>query len=431
MAEPLVIPVAHDFNCEWCWVGLHQILRLRREFELEFEWLGYEQYPEEDPWLVSPARPRIPNRPTTPSRLDLQLALHDLTIPDIDRPKKTRTYNAHQAVEFLKESGKKPDDFIESIYRAFWEQGCDINDIHVLTELARGHVEDVSRMTDAIARRRYRDRTVKFDAEAYKNGVFNIPTFWIGGERYAEQPYRILAEVIGTQTPQRLNASTPVSETLNSANTSTIYTHLTYPSPPKDRPYTFINMVATIDGKILTGGRDEPVVDLGSKFDHQMMKRIESSADAVLLGAQTLRAAKKTWNPAAQTRIVISRSGNLPFDSCFFTGNPIIASPEPVEAPDGIEQLHFQSIEELLSTLKARGIDKLLVLGGSTLNAELFQKEQVDEIFLTLAPKIKLGEDVPTIADGEPLPRERIQNYTIVERHQVGDELFLRYRRNR
>src|SRR5690242_2828296 len=117
MAEPLVIPVAHDFNCEWCWVGLHQVQRLRREFGVEFEWLAYEQYPEEDPWLVSPARLPIPNRPSTPSRLDLQLALHGLRIPDIDRPKKARTWNAHQLVEFVKDSGEKPDDLIESIYR--------------------------------------------------------------------------------------------------------------------------------------------------------------------------------------------------------------------------------------------------------------------------------------------------------------------------
>ena len=71
------------------------------------------------------------------------------------------------------------------------------------------------------------------------------------------------------------------------------------------------------------------------------------------------------------------------------------------------------------------------MLGGSELNAQLLKADVVDELFLTVAPKIKLGRDVPTYAGGEPLPREAILDFDLLESHVLGDEVFLRYRRRR
>ena len=78
----------------------------------------------------------------------------------------------------------------------------------------------------------------------------------------------------------------------------------------------------------------------------------------------------------------------------------------------------------------ALGVKTLLVEGGSEINAQLFECEAVDEMFLTIAPKIKLGEDIPTIADGNPLPREKVQQYKLLESHVWDSEIFLRYQRN-
>ncbi len=198
----------------------------------------------------------------------------------------------------------------------------------------------------------------------------------------------------------------------------------------------FINMVSTIDGKIITGERNESVHDLGSKSDKILMKRIEAAADAVLLGAETLRAAQKSWNPNTAKRIVVSKTGNVPLDSGYLgNGEPMVVVPQScsVDYPQPIEKVSFgeDSVDfsALLSKLHADGVRHLLVLGGSEINAQFFGAGLVDEIFLTLAPKIKLGRDVPTIADGHPLGRAEIQKFQLVETHQVEDELFLRYRR--
>ncbi len=86
--------------------------------------------------------------------------------------------------------------------------------------------------------------------------------------------------------------------------------------------------------------------------------------------------------------------------------------------------------KELLRIMRQDiGIENLLCEGGSKLNATLFEQGLVDEIFLTLAAKIKLGEETPTMADGNPLSRGHIQNFELLSVIQESNELFLRYRR--
>lgn len=218
-----------------------------------------------------------------------------------------------------------------------------------------------------------------------------------------------------------------------------VYTELSFPEPPEGRPYVFINMVSTIDGKIVTGNRDEPVMDLGSAVDHATMRQIQAQADGILIGAGTLRSTPKLWYPEGKYRFVASRSGVVDPFVRFFGDDPgrafVVTSiqgaervPEDAQAICvGVEELDFV---ELLGIMRSEmDIRYLLVEGGSHLNAELFRAGLVDEIFLTFAPKIKLGEDVPTIADGVALDRSEIQEFELFGVKQVASELFLRYRR--
>jgi riboflavin biosynthesis pyrimidine reductase len=76
-------------------------------------------------------------------------------------------------------------------------------------------------------------------------------------------------------------------------------------------------------------------------------------------------------------------------------------------------------------------VRRVLVEGGSELNAMLLGQDLVDEIFLTVAPKIKMGRQTPTIAGGEPFARAELTNWHLHAHHLVNDELFLRYRRAR
>jgi riboflavin biosynthesis pyrimidine reductase len=199
-------------------------------------------------------------------------------------------------------------------------------------------------------------------------------------------------------------------------------------------------MVTTIDGKIVTGERGEPVQDLGSDVDHLMMRRIQSSVDAVLIGAENQRTTPKLWYRKELIRIVVTRSGNVLYPSRFFDDAPemaIVMCPRSATLPDlplgvkvlrfGEESLMWEAAMEHLADVE--NISTLLVEGGSEVNAQLLEQGLPDELFLTIAPKIKLGADVPTYADGVALPRERVQEFLLLESHVYGDEVFLRYRR--
>ena len=192
----LVIPVAHDFICPWCWVALLQVNRLKEEFPVEFDWLGYELFPEELEWPDhQPGTPPPANKPPVPSRFDFILIADGVTVPATDRPKKMRTFYAHQAVEYGKTEGVGPE-ITERLYRAYWEEAKEINNPEVLVELGQGLIKDLGAYEKAIRERTFRDKIVGFDDEAYSKGVYNVPTYFIGGESLAEQPYVILKRAI-------------------------------------------------------------------------------------------------------------------------------------------------------------------------------------------------------------------------------------------
>lgn len=198
------IQVAHDFTCPWCWIGLHQAIRLEREFGVEMDWIGYELWPEELGW-PAPAAPTpelATNRPKTPTRLDLAYAAESMEKPTAERPKRMRIHNALQAVEYAKTEGVG-NELLKRLYEEYWQNGAAIGEIAVLEDLARGIVKDIPAMSRAIEERRFKAEIVPFDDDAYAKGVYNVPTFFIGGVRYAEEPYVVLAQAIREATAVR------------------------------------------------------------------------------------------------------------------------------------------------------------------------------------------------------------------------------------
>jgi riboflavin biosynthesis pyrimidine reductase/predicted DsbA family dithiol-disulfide isomerase len=419
---PLTIPVAHDFVCPWCWVGWIQSQRLRAELGVRFDWVGYELWPAE---LPRPAPgvpvPKDARRPVTPSRFDFLLTIEGLTLPDVPQPSGVDTHAAHEAVEYAKTEGAQ-EAAMEALYRAFWERGEHIGDPETVIALVGPHVSDVSALRKAIESRQFADNIVGFDDPAHENGVFNVPTFFIGSERYAEQPYNVLCSAIQAELAAAV-----------------LYRPLSFAPQPSDRPLTMINMVTTIDGKILSGERSESVIDLGSKFDHEVMRRIEEQSDCVIVGAQTLRATPKTWSPRTRHRVVVTASGNVPADHSFLCeGAPIVAhtSGARLALGSGVSLWNMGSgsadLDALLRRLfTERDIRRILILGGSELNAAFLERDLVDELFWTVAPKVKLGRDIPTYADGTPLPKDKMLHFELVTHTAVGNELFVRYRRKK
>jgi riboflavin biosynthesis pyrimidine reductase len=214
-----------------------------------------------------------------------------------------------------------------------------------------------------------------------------------------------------------------------------LYARVKFPGPPSNRPYILINMVATIDGKTVSGERDEPVMDLGSAIDHATLRKLERRAGAVLVGAGTVRATPKMWYPQGVRVFIVSRSLDLPWTARVFQDGSVagIITPARDGVPPGLKTIPVSAEDSLAQPLRELrteyGVSTLLCEGGSELNSALLREDLVDEIFLTVAPKIKLGRTVPTLAGGEPLPRSALLKFGLMSCRPVEDEVFLRYRR--
>jgi len=214
-----------------------------------------------------------------------------------------------------------------------------------------------------------------------------------------------------------------------------------------DRPYLALNFATTLDGRAAIEGRSGPI---GSEVDAEMLQRLRTRFDAVMIGAGTMRAERYgrivsdpqlrayrerillTHDPLA---VIVSNRLELPWDAPLFTdggGRVVIftaSEKEPPETatsvavvrhPDGVE------LDRALRWLREeRGIRSVLCEGGPTLHGRLREGDLADELFLTIAPKLA-GGDAPRILEGALPEVEELELAWLLEN---DGELFARYRR--
>lgn len=209
------------------------------------------------------------------------------------------------------------------------------------------------------------------------------------------------------------------------------------------RPYVIVNMVSSVDGKAQVAGS---AAGIGSALDRAVMRTLRAKADAVMVGAGTLRAERLTLGldetGLRQPMGIIVSSGaeNLPMEHLLSLRDQnvvLLTGRELRDAPDaGIEVLRAPTLPSgdldlsgALELLKEnRDIGVLLVEGGPSLNHALFSRGLVDELFLTVAPKLLGGKtgETSTILEGEEgglLPSD----LRLLSAFAAGGELFLRY----
>ena len=218
---------------------------------------------------------------------------------------------------------------------------------------------------------------------------------------------------------------------------------------PDDRPYTVVNFVSSADGRATFQGRSG---QLGDRADREMFHALREQVDAVMAGTRTIEIERygrvlgrherrerrlQTGRTAEPLMCIVTRSGEVP------VGSPIFAEPEArvvVFAPPGtevagvaaqVEVVELDPGELTLTTAMRRlrtdfGIGSLLCEGGPTLFGGLLQERLVDELFLTLAPKLTGGGMSPTITSGSELPELAPLALAWALEHEGS--LFLRYR---
>ena len=223
------------------------------------------------------------------------------------------------------------------------------------------------------------------------------------------------------------------------------------------RPFIFVNIAMTADGKITTANRR--VEAFSSARDRQHMLELRAQADAVMAGARTVDLNPVTMSAGGERyrrlrmqrglaryhlRVVVSGAGTLDPGAKIFERpfSPIIiltterASPQRLQALRrraqevivcGESQIDFGQAFRSLS--EKWNVQRLLCEGGGELNDALFRAGLVDELHLTICPRIFGGRSAPTLADG--LGQLKLADATALElksAKRYADELFLVYR---
>lgn len=220
------------------------------------------------------------------------------------------------------------------------------------------------------------------------------------------------------------------------------------------RPSVSVNFAITADGKVST--RKKTPSGFTSENDKRRFRKIRAEADAVLVGAGTLkadnmsmglsdpalqRARKKRGQSAQPLRVIVSASGRLDPKAKVFVspGAPIVifstqAMPERVRSwlATKADVWLFEKTVDLAEMMRILRVDyrirSVICEGGPTLFRSLLEADLIDTLHLTWAPVIFGGREASTLTGlpGEFLPH--LVRFKLASQEVLGTECFLTYR---
>ncbi len=224
----------------------------------------------------------------------------------------------------------------------------------------------------------------------------------------------------------------------------------------KHRPFTTVILAMSADGKIADVNRK--AADFGSKADKAHLEEQIATNDAVIFGANTLRAHGNTLTinnsqllqqriqagkPPQPIHIVVSQSARLNPEIRFFqqsirrwlvTNSPGALSWEKSDHSFFEEILVFDNpegkidLEVALQHLMSLGIKRLGVMGGGELVASMIELDLIDEIWLTICPLILGGYLAPTPVAGSGFLPNLAPRLQLLEVRTIEQEVFIHYR---
>lgn len=224
------------------------------------------------------------------------------------------------------------------------------------------------------------------------------------------------------------------------------------------------NFVASLDGvtALPEHERSSALISAGNPGDRFVMGLLRACADAVLIGAGTLRAhPRSTWTPdgafpdsaedfaelrsrlgmSERPRLaVVTTSGRLDLDHPGLVAGSIVLTTldgkrrlaHPNEAIDIVVVGNGEKVEPaaMIAALRDRAIDLILHEGGPTLFGELLSAGLVDELFLTISPRIagrsaqaeRLG-----LVEATAFAPDSLRAASLRSARRLGSHLLLRY----
>lgn len=202
-----------------------------------------------------------------------------------------------------------------------------------------------------------------------------------------------------------------------------LYSKLKFPKV-KARPFFYTNFVSTIDGVVQV--KKSGYWPIGSKVDYEVLIELRMQADCLIhggnlareFGAVTYKNISKTT--FKQQRRVIGKSPTLPY---------YIVTRNLKSLPDVKAKFFSGELVNLVKELHYKGYKNVLIEGGPTLLGSFLKEGLLDEIFLTIAPKIYGNdkENTLNLIEGFLLTEKNIKKLKLKSVKKIDSELFLRY----
>jgi diaminohydroxyphosphoribosylaminopyrimidine deaminase/5-amino-6-(5-phosphoribosylamino)uracil reductase len=190
-------------------------------------------------------------------------------------------------------------------------------------------------------------------------------------------------------------------------------------SVTKKRPFVLLKAAMTLDGKLATITRDSQWITGDAARNRSLELREEY--DAILVGGGTVATdnphltRRLGWSPTPWTRVILDRDRTVPADAHVLT--------------DGDATLHITDdigLDPLLDDLYTRGIQSLIVEGGSVIHSEFIRRKLWQKMIIFVAPAIVGGAAAPSIFSGEPVSRlTDAYRFRFDRSEMTGDDLMI------
>ena len=223
-----------------------------------------------------------------------------------------------------------------------------------------------------------------------------------------------------------------------------------------NRPFVFINVAMTADGKIDTFQRKGAAIS--SQRDKERVDQLRAESDAVMVGGKTLLVEDPKLTVKSEAlraervarglspnpiKVGVVTKAELGSHSKFLHegGARVVIFTTQQTSNEQLASLRAQGVEvfvhagarvdleQLMRTLPELGIERLMVEGGATLNFELLRLGLVDEVSAYIAPLIFGGEKAPGVVAGSGLERSAALPLKLIHVENWDDGgVLLKYR---
>jgi 5-amino-6-(5-phosphoribosylamino)uracil reductase len=220
-----------------------------------------------------------------------------------------------------------------------------------------------------------------------------------------------------------------------------------------DRPYVILSAAMSLDGHLDDTTPERLMLSDDADFDR--VDALRAAADAIMVGAETIRLddprllvrdperraeRMRHGRPEHPVKVTVTGAGALDATARFFTtgGHKLVycadaavaAQADRLAAVPDTEVVPAGALVDfpgILADLKRRGVEQLMVEGGSSLHTRFLAEDLADEIHLAIAPFFVGDDRAPRFVRAAEFPQNSRHRKTLAETRPIGDLVFARY----